>query len=67
VIHDYGDNHILGEIKNYHSLSPLSQTSLKPIFELTSADGAKGIHITSVKECGILYEGLSKTIIKKLS
>lgn len=66
IVHTDGENYLLGEIKNYHSLSPLSQTVLKPIFELTSGDGAKGIHITSVKECGELYAQLSQKIIQGL-
>lgn len=61
-----GGSYRLGEIKSFHSLAPLSQTHLKPMFELTSKEGAIGQHLTSAKECGLLYQQLAEKIIQKL-
>ena len=52
----------IGSIPNYHSLVPMSQTSHKPIFELTSGDGVVGAHYQKVKE----FEGLMKEISDKM-
>lgn len=56
----------LGEMKNYHSLVPLSQTALKPIFELTGKDGVRGSHFESVKRCGEEYAEISKKVIDNI-
>lgn len=52
----------IGSIPNYHSLVPMSQTSHKPIFELTSVDGVVGAHYQKVKE----FEKLMKRISDKM-
>jgi len=66
VIQLNGNEYHLGNMKNYHSLAPLSQTSKKPIFELTLADGAFGTHAQSVEKCRVEYEELAKKVIAKL-
>lgn len=60
-----GDYH-LADIKNYHSLVPMSQTAHKPISELTSHDGARGAHLNSVKECAKLFSQMAHKVIAKL-
>lgn len=40
----------IGLIPTLHSLVPLSQTSRKPIFDLSSADGVVGAHFSKVRE-----------------
>lgn len=45
------ENYQVAEFKNYHSLLPMAQTSLKPIFELTSQDGVIGAHYQYVNNC----------------
>ncbi|MHB8844376.1 MAG: ParA family protein [Nitrospirota bacterium] len=40
----------LATIKHYRSLIPLSQENRKPVFRLTSADGAIGSHALAVQE-----------------
>lgn len=60
-----GGYHI-GDMKNYHSLVPMSQDKLKPIFELTTADGVVGGHVAYVKECGETYAAIAKKVCKKL-
>ena len=56
----------IGDMKNYHSLVPLSQDKLKPIFELTARDGVIGAHVSSVKKCGLTYTEIAKKVCKKL-
>ncbi len=56
----------IGDMKNYHSLVPLSQDKLKPIFELTSKDGVVGGHVAYVEECNSTYTGIAKKVCKKL-
>lgn len=41
---------LLGEIPNFNSLVPLSQTMHKPIFSLNSRDGIVGAHFSKVEE-----------------
>lgn len=57
-----GLDYKIGSIPNYHSLVPMSQTSHKPIFELTSVDGVVGAHYQKVKE----FERLMKDISDKM-
>jgi cellulose biosynthesis protein BcsQ len=45
------ENYHFGDFKNYHSLIPMAQAALKPIFELTSKDGVVGAHHDYVKAC----------------
>jgi cellulose biosynthesis protein BcsQ len=44
------DYHI-ADFKNYHSLVPMAQDALKPVFELTSQDGVIGAHYEYVADC----------------
>jgi cellulose biosynthesis protein BcsQ len=53
----------LGSIPYFHSLVPLSQTSVKPIFELRGGDGVVGAHFSKVAE----FEGVIKEIADNLS
>jgi chromosome partitioning protein len=53
-------------LKHYRSLIPLSQESRKPIYSLTSADGAIGAHQKSVQLAFDDFESLTRKILKKL-
>jgi len=44
------DPYCLGTIRHYRSLVPLAQEHRKPIFMLTSADGALGSHMEAVRD-----------------
>ena len=57
-----GFDYKIGAIPNYHSLVPMSQTSHKPIFELTSGDGIVGAHYQKVRE----FEGIMREISDKM-
>lgn len=44
------DPYCLATIKHYRSLIPMAQEHRKPIFNLTSADGAIGSHANAVQD-----------------
>jgi cellulose biosynthesis protein BcsQ len=52
----------IGEVKNYHSLIPMAQAALKPVFELGSSDGVVGAHQNVVAECGMRHQGIADRI-----
>ena len=45
---------------------PMAQEVRKPIFELTSADGAIGSHSYAVKEAGADFRALAKVILARI-
>ena len=55
----------LGDFKNYHSLIPMAQNALKPIFELKGNDGIIGAHHEYVNNCYTEFETLAKEIIDR--
>lgn len=44
------DENAIATIRHYRSLVPLAQEARKPIFHLTTADGARGGHATAAKD-----------------
>ncbi|MEJ7592298.1 MAG: AAA family ATPase [Planctomycetaceae bacterium] len=61
------DPYCLATIKHYRSLIPMSQEKRKPIFKLTSSDGAIGAHAQSVKDAYDDFEKLARKIWYQLS
>jgi len=61
------DPHCLAIIKHFRSLIPMAQELRKPIFKLTSADGAIGSHANAVQDARRDFESLSRTILKKVA
>lgn len=59
------DPNCLGTVKHYRSLVPLAQDARKPIFDLTSADGAIGGHSAAVSRAYDDFELLAKRIAQK--
>jgi len=59
------DNLKLGDFKNYHSLIPMAQSALKPIFELRSSDGVVGRHHEYVANCYNEFKRQAEEIIKR--
>lgn len=49
-------------IKHYRSLMPMAMESRKPMFSLTSADGAIGAHQGNVQQCRGDFEALVKAV-----
>ena len=56
------DPYCLATIKHYRSLIPMAQENRKPIFNLTSADGAIGSHFGAVQDAKKDFEKLAKKI-----
>lgn len=56
-------NYQVAEFKNYHSLVPMAQESLKPIFELKSQDGVIGAHYQYVDSCRNEFQGIANYLI----
>lgn len=61
------DPHCLATIKHYRSLIPMAQEKRKPIFKLTSADGAIGAHAQSVQDAFHDFETLARRICDKIA
>jgi chromosome partitioning protein len=60
------DPFCLAQLKHYRSLMPMAQEAHKPIFQLTSADGAIGNHSLAVKEAGTDFSALALVILSQL-
>ena len=56
------DPHCLATIKHYRSLVPMARERRKPVFNLTSADGAIGSHANAVKDAKVDFQRLAKKI-----
>ena len=59
------DKHCLGTLKHYRSLMAYAQDARKPMFKLTSADGAIGGHINSVADCYFDFQALAHEVLKR--
>lgn len=60
------DPHSLAMVKHYRSLVPLSQEARKPIFKLTTADGALGSHAVAAKNAYGDFKNLAQVIMKNI-
>lgn len=60
------DPYCLATIKHYRSLIPMAQEHRKPIFNLTSADGAIGSHANAVHDAGKDFRMLGEKIGEKI-
>lgn len=61
------DEYCLATIKHYRSLIPMAQEHRKPIFNLTSADGAIGSHANAVQDAKRDFQKLAKKIAKQMN
>ncbi len=57
------DRNSLATVKHYRSLVPMAQEARKPIFKLTSADGAIGGHAASVWDAYTDFRELARKIL----
>lgn len=57
-------NYQIADFKNYHSLIPMAQEALKPVFELTGADGVIGGHFQYVSDCSNEFEAIAKYFVQ---
>ena len=60
------DEHCLARLKHYRSLVPMAQETRKPIFQLTSADGAIGSHSYAVTDAKEQFSQLAKKILQRI-
>lgn len=58
--------HVLATVRHYRSLVPLAQEARKPIFHLTSADGAIGSHAAAATDARRDFELLALEILKRV-
>ena len=56
----------LATVKHYRSLVPMAQKHRKPIFQLTTADGAFGSHAAAVTDARADYWKLAQKIIARI-
>jgi cellulose biosynthesis protein BcsQ len=61
------DPYCLATVKHYRGLVPMGQERRKPIFELTSADGAMGSHAGAVRDARKDFELLAQKISAKMN
>ena len=61
------DPYCLATIKHYRSLIPMAQEHRKPIFNLTSADGAIGSHANAVQSAKLDFKQLAVNIASKIN
>ena len=60
------EDNCLAQLKHYRSLVPMAQEVRKPIFQLTSADGAIGSHSYAVTDARADFGALALTILARL-
>ncbi|SJM94779.1 Cobyrinic acid a,c-diamide synthase [Crenothrix polyspora] len=60
------DPYCLATIKHFRSLIPMGQEHRKPIFNLTSADGAIGSHANAVQDAKKDFKSLAEIIAGKI-
>ena len=56
----------LATMKHYRSLVPMAQEHRKPIFKLTTADGAFGSHAAAVIDARADFKALAEKIIQRI-
>lgn len=56
----------IARIKHYRSLLPLAQEARKPIFRLTTADGAIGSHAQAVRDAWKDFQALASAILERI-
>lgn len=59
------DDHCFALLKHYRSLMAMSQESRKPIFDLRSADGALGAHVTAVRDAFQDFKTLATEVVRR--
>ena len=59
--------HALATVKHYRSLVPMAQEARKPIFHLTTADGAIGSHAAAANDARRDFKVLAKKIIQRIN
>ncbi len=63
----FNDGNCLARLKHYRSLVPMAQEVHKPIFHLSSADGAIGSHSQAVRDAWSDFKALAVSIAERIS
>lgn len=66
VVEQENDEYCLATIKHYRSLIPMGQESRKPVFNLTSSDGAIGAHASAVQDARKDFKLLAERIAGRI-
>ena len=61
------EENALATMRHYRSLVPMAQEYRKPIFKLTTADGAFGSHAAAVADARADYRALAEKIIARIN
>lgn len=61
------DRDCLARLKHYRSLVPMAQEVRKPIFQLTTADGAIGSHSYAVRDAWSDFRALAVAILERIN
>lgn len=61
------EENALATMKHYRSLVPMAQEKRKPIFKLTTADGAFGSHAAAVVDSRADFRALTEKIIERIN
>ena len=59
--------HALATVKHYRSLVPMAQEVRKPIFHLTTADGAIGGHAAAANDARRDFRELAMKIVQRIN
>ena len=59
--------HALATVKHYRSLVPMAQEARKPIFHLTTADGAIGAHAAAARDAHTDFKDLADEITDRIN
>jgi chromosome partitioning protein len=60
------DSHCLARLKHYRSLAPMAREVHKPIFSLSTADGAIGSHAAAVRDAYSDFKALAEAILERI-
>ncbi len=63
---DQDSEHQIQRIKHYRTLMPMAMEMRKPMFSLSSADGAIGAHQTNVQQCYGDFSALTQAIAARV-
>lgn len=61
------DVNALATVRHYRSLAPMAQEVRKPVFKLTSADGAIGSHAAAASSAYVDFEALAQNIVEHMT
>lgn len=64
-VSQFSDDDCVAHLKHYRSLVPMAQEARKPIFMLTTADGAIGNHALAVRDAWSDFKALADSVLAR--